>query len=716
MTVDNEVLSKVAKYGKLIKRKERIGHALRKLGNIEMTLDILSATNIGRYVNKLSHDPTYGREACQIVERWKEIARQSGVRGDEENCASAENDDNPQEYEQEVKEACYDDVSGRSSDGETSSRNGANTRADNKDHGHEVVSRKTYHSETKRDAGDPSDRDFERYRHRRDDRDAQSKHHSDYSERSYENCRRNRDGNECDQKQKSRETTKNRDVSSKHDHREDHYGRRVEEKCYRDQERRETDQHRRGSSKHGQEDYRRNPDEDKSCRRQKHDDNDNSRRDHESNHRCGVEMKYDRKQRGGETDANMETRYDYDGRCAEGDEHENDNYLTSALKNLDEEDRSESPLDKVEKAPCNSNEERQLSSRNVHKRGHFPTEEKLSSPKAKSKRSEAASSAACSNFQAKPEHTSLSSSSNSKMKPVCKNVAPDFGTMLLSADSSPTKARKPREAHMELPQPPILNNYQPFPQAVRVVKDATHPPAADNFNPESMFKPRHERRKVFAGRRRVTTRDVPSLFTLCSRLLMNNIRVLYYAKYINYDVVKPILERCTSEELAHIESRHQYLEEDSGELWQRFVAAKKYSGEKPTYTESWKELYYSLEKEEEEKLKQLSLRIGKMHNTDTKVSRKAILADATAPAFVKRRQMRHGTTHVSTTLPSALEVSNARRQIFETGGSKDALTSLPSAIVKSSSAFIGRTEKKKAPTKKGALMIKTMKMLNMKRK
>uniref|UniRef100_A0A0K0D5A8 Uncharacterized protein n=1 Tax=Angiostrongylus cantonensis TaxID=6313 RepID=A0A0K0D5A8_ANGCA len=94
----------------------------------------------------------------------------------------------------------------------------------------------------------------------------------------------------------------------------------------------------------------------------------------------------------------------------------------------------------------------------------------------------------------------------------------------------------------------------------------------------------------------------------------------------------------------------------------------------------------------------------------------AILADATAPTFVKRRQMRHGTTNVPTTLPSALELSSARRKIFETGGSKDALAALPAVMVKPNSRSVCKTENKKAPSKKGALMIKTMRMLKIKRK
>lgn len=50
------------------------------------------------------------------------------------------------------------------------------------------------------------------------------------------------------------------------------------------------------------------------------------------------------------------------------------------------------------------------------------------------------------------------------------------------------------------------------------------------------------------------------------------------------------------------------------------------------------------------------------------VSFQTLLADATAPSYVRRRQMAHGIANASRPLPSAIEVSSARRKIFETGG------------------------------------------------
>lgn len=47
--------------------------------------------------------------------------------------------------------------------------------------------------------------------------------------------------------------------------------------------------------------------------------------------------------------------------------------------------------------------------------------------------------------------------------------------------------------------------------------------------------------------------------------------------------------------------------------------------------------------------------------------KKAILAEAKAPREVRRRQIRHGTGHMHKDLPSASELSKARKAIFERG-------------------------------------------------
>ncbi|KHJ95872.1 transcription elongation factor S-II protein [Oesophagostomum dentatum] len=530
MTVDDAVLNKVIKYGKLIKKKEKVvAHALSRLNNIDMTLEILSATNIGRYVNRLCHDLEFGNEASRIIEKWKEIARQSGVRGGDEDPASGD-----------------DEPSASSHPRDSWQEDGRSNGDFNEDHSprHEEF------LEDDRKTGEGRKRHYE-------EMDEQG-HLSDGAEQSYHLD--SDEGSHAHQEKRSRNSE-----------------------------------------------------------RSKEDGANDATADRKSSSRSSSSKESKKKER-----------------------------------SLDDSDPSQ-----------------------------------------------------------------RASSSKTPTKSSNKKAVTEFDMILLSADSSQPKHKKPRDkdSHLKWTEMPLLANYQPFPQAARAVKDANAPPAED-FNPENMFKPRNERGKVFAGRRKNTIMTVPSLFNLCLRVLSNHIEVLLYADYVPYDVLKPVLEKCNEEQLACVESKHPYIEDDSGELWQRFVN-RKYPGEEPSSDGTWKELYYILEREKEDKLKRLSKRIGKLHQADSaKGQRKTILADATAPTSVRRRQMQHGIAHASRPLPSAIEVSHARRRIFETGGSKDALSALPSSVVNRNSTVGAKTDRhaKKAPAKKGALMIKTMKMLNMKRR
>ncbi|PIO64056.1 transcription elongation factor S-II protein [Teladorsagia circumcincta] len=628
MTTDDVLLYKVIKYGKLIKKKERIPHVLSRLNDVEMTLDILSATNIGRYVNRLCDDPEYGREASRIIDKWKEVARQSGVRGGEEDGSSDGEEameHNPSPQRIGLLNGIHD-IQARNRGGETTERQRHRDRSDYQHNDSEV-------------------RDRDRNRSKRDD---DRKHHRSESTRDEGSSK------------KSRTDSHRRDE----EHRRSHRG--------ENERRRDSGE----GSKPVQVDSHR------------HDDD------------------YDRKRKRSEVEAdNAGKRKRHD--VARHVDSDGDDYSDSKRRD------SGSGSDM---APARSSQERhednsdgqgqygELSERTSeqhmedvgNERGDSPPSERPTSSRGEKIRKKGPSAEECAPKSSKSSHNSSSSKTKSGKSTERNTAATDFEMVLQSADTAPSKSRKHRDPHPKWAEMPLLSNYQPFPQTFRAVKEAP-PPPQDDFNPENMFKPRNERGKVFAGRRKVTAVSLPSLFNLCLRVLSNNIRVLYYAEYINYDVLKPILEKCNAETLAHIESRHHEEEPEDGD--------------------SWKDLYSHLEKEREKKLKQLSKRIGKHHQADSANAPRKV-PDAAAPSYIRRRQIQNGTV-ITKALPSAIEVSSARRKIFETGGCKDALAALPKAVVNKNStvgAKMDRGGAKKAPAKKGALMIKTMKMLNMKRK
>lgn len=125
----------------------------------------------------------------------------------------------------------------------------------------------------------------------------------------------------------------------------------------------------------------------------------------------------------------------------------------------------------------------------------------------------------------------------------------------------------------------------------------------------------------------------------------------------------------------------QYLEEDSDELWQKFFE-KQHPNKRLGHDETYKEAFFRIQNESEERLKMLTKKISSSHRADEdkgqrKVSHhfciiissfpQTMIADATAPREVRRRQQKYGLAYSKAPLPSASEVSKARKQIFESG-------------------------------------------------
>ncbi|VDL72152.1 unnamed protein product [Nippostrongylus brasiliensis] len=657
----DDVLTKVAKYGKLIKRREKISHALNRLDDVDMTLDILSATNIGRYVNRLCDDPDYGRDASRIIEKWKEVARQSGVRGGEDDGSSDEGDD-------------------RSSK-RVGLLNGVK----------EIVAKRRDHRDDSRERDD-----YESY---------SSKHHSRHeAKRSYDdedeeyNSKKSRydsqdDSDDCGRRRRSDDEKKKRPREHKYDGGDRRRDDSDEEK-WKNKEAEKERTHKKKkknkvdpSQRWGDKVY------------EHHHVNNNGEYEvgsYPSLERITDEKPFissDHDRSSGELTDSSEITTEVSPKYREASSSSEKSSVKNSLKEPPYSDMSSAKNSFAEPLYSDSSVrmsfmDSPFSEKSSTKKScssAISLSSSRSSASSSMKESLQSSSSSMSNTSQKSQSSSTSSKEQKKSKKPTNNDMTAFDMMLQSADSTSSKNKKKGDSSRKwadvpltfsdgpLIMPPFsLNNYQPFPQAFRTEKE-----------------------KAAA---------VP---------------LVYYAEYITFDVLKPMLEKCNAEDLAFIESKHDYLEEESGDLWQRHVT-KKYPGEEPENGDSWKDLYFYLEKERAEKLKRLSERIGKNHQNDaTKGHRKAILADAAAPSHIRRRQIAHGTTHSTRALPSAIEISSARRRIFETGGCKDELAALPKAVVNKNSkvgAKMDRGPPKKGPVKKGALMIKTMKMLNMKRK
>ncbi|GMT31661.1 hypothetical protein PFISCL1PPCAC_22958 [Pristionchus fissidentatus] len=297
-----------------------------------------------------------------------------------------------------------------------------------------------------------------------------------------------------------------------------------------------------------------------------------------------------------------------------------------------------------------------------------------------------------------------------------------FMAALASGDSvKNSKPKKLKSFDLALDIDP---NYRPMPTLAVGSKQQQGGAKDDKpFNPEQMFRPRNGLTKIYAGRSKVAhLTEVPRLFDICIRLLQNHINDIDCLGSIPYHVIKPVLDKCTWSQLSDIEKKNPYLEEDTDELWEKLVA--KHHANKPTKKhESWKDMFMRCEAEADNRLRMLSERIS-LHGSaaQDKIRKAVAITDVKMPRGARRRQsgMPAGCAAVID-MPSALQVSKARKEIFE-NGSKAALSSLPGTVQNRNSTLGSSSHRSKPPAnsiqsgpKKGLLMAKTLKMLGKKR-
>lgn len=118
------------------------------------------------------------------------------------------------------------------------------------------------------------------------------------------------------------------------------------------------------------------------------------------------------------------------------------------------------------------------------------------------------------------------------------------------------------------------------------------------------------RTKVYSGNK--CLQSVLSLHEMCIRVLQKNVDgkrlfnyniderfqfsfsnsppALEYTGGVPYDILEPVLLKCSANQLGNIEYYNPYLTEDTNDLWKKH-AQRQFRGKKPREMESWKEMY-----------------------------------------------------------------------------------------------------------------------------
>ncbi|XP_023684859.1 elongin A, like isoform X2 [Paramormyrops kingsleyae] len=151
--------------------------------------------------------------------------------------------------------------------------------------------------------------------------------------------------------------------------------------------------------------------------------------------------------------------------------------------------------------------------------------------------------------------------------------------------------------------------------------------------------------QVYSGSKIAYLPTMMTLYQQCIRVLQNNIDLLHEIGGVPFDILEPVLERCTPEQLLRIEGCNPVYMGVTDHLWERHCQ-REFRNEKLEEYESWREMYLRLSEERERKLKRLTKSIVSAHSGKPKgrqVKLAYIHSVAKPPRNVRIQQEIHGT-------------------------------------------------------------------------
>ncbi|KFP46693.1 Transcription elongation factor B polypeptide 3, partial [Cathartes aura] len=151
--------------------------------------------------------------------------------------------------------------------------------------------------------------------------------------------------------------------------------------------------------------------------------------------------------------------------------------------------------------------------------------------------------------------------------------------------------------------------------------------------------------QVYSGSKTVCLSKMLTLYEQCIRVLQNNIDSLHEVGGVPFEILEPVLTRCTPEQLFRIEECNPMFTEESDHLWKKHCQ-RDFKNESLLQYESWREMYLRLFNQREEKLKMLTKNILSAQSEKPKgrqVKMAYVTSAAKPPRNIRRQQEIHGT-------------------------------------------------------------------------
>ncbi|XP_042659533.1 elongin-A-like isoform X2 [Tyto alba] len=217
--------------------------------------------------------------------------------------------------------------------------------------------------------------------------------------------------------------------------------------------------------------------------------------------------------------------------------------------------------------------------------------------------------------------------------------------------------------------------------------------------------------QVYSGSKAVSLSKMLTLYEQCIRVLQNNIDLLHEVGGVPFEILEPVLTRCTPEQLLRIEKCNPTFTEESDHLWKRHCQ-RDFKNESLPEHEPWREMYLRLFNQREEKLKRLTENIISAQSKQPKgrqVKMAYVTGTVKPPRNICRQQEIHGTAGPVTQLHP---VRRCKEMIPESRARNNIPSNPVSASNSGSFSSHAMTQQGKKPVKKIApIMKKILKML-----
>ncbi|KAL2083439.1 hypothetical protein ACEWY4_021212 [Coilia grayii] len=187
-----------------------------------------------------------------------------------------------------------------------------------------------------------------------------------------------------------------------------------------------------------------------------------------------------------------------------------------------------------------------------------------------------------------------------------------------------------------------LSSYQYFEEQNRIADTET---VTGEDSSVFMGKRLKTKMQVYSGTKNSSLPTMMSLYQLCIRALQNNIDSLYEVGGVPFEILEPVLARCTPEQLFRIEKCNPSFIGLTDHLWDKHCQRDFKDARLQEY-ESWREMFFRLFEEREKKLASLTKSIVSAHSQRPKGRQiKMAFLDCAAkpPRNVRVQQVIHGT-------------------------------------------------------------------------